>query len=1111
MTFTLYSIGDAAFLEQIINAVAMISGTGDFKKMVSCGLLLGIFAVMFQSLLQGARHIPYQQVFVGWLVYACLFGPTCTVAIEDAYTGQVRVVSHAPLGIGLAGGIISNVGYSLTRLFETAYQPIVPGITSHSFVESLKVLNDVRHGIAQDIGLFNAWDKAIGGGEDGNGVNTRRSWITYMHECTLNKIDLVNSPEHTSVEKLMRQPIDTALYFPSRIHGTRLYLSKGNPQGEDLDCTQAWAKLQEATGYLNSPHVEKYLQEQLGANPFQKIHTALEAVSKTSTATTKYLQTALLEPLYYEAAAGRYRDFQDFSSAMMVEQAIQQRNTQWAGEHSAFMTIFRPITTFFEGFIYAVTPLLAFMIVMGMFGLQLAGRYAQTLLWIQMWMPVLSIINLFIHMAATSAMASYTAAGLDSMYALDHAGNVLQHWIATGGMLAAATPVISLFIVTGSSYAMTSLAGKVVGAEHIEEKIQTPDVTQPAPFLASQSMYKQDSFSGSILSGAENNLATYDFGATASSMVSSAKSVDQQASQNFSHVLSRAFSDNVSQDQKFARYEALDRAFSSQNSEDWQTANQLTKSFMEGANVDSSHARTVRGTFLAQMTGQISAGASFKLLEGIIGRKAPVDVNGNASLSGSLQGSTGSITEDQRKTSSAFAVKFLRGLQSNNTVAQRMQDQLAQGYKTQSGKQFMQTLGNESSQDYRHAAEQKLLAHQSFQKASQYQSQFGESYRMNEKELAGGVLSNPEAKQFLWQKRTEKMDAMSPEQKAVALQKSALLHSHYAGTEPGALGMGTQQASALADMHTFLTPEEKVELASKVVGKPLDKLGDPYAHSHLSEPNVENTLSDAVRKEIGAPPPRFDRNAIAQKAQAPATTDANTMLNRKVPTLTKQHDQQGQQAVKQHAQRIDQQVSAEAERKARWQLMHDLPNRSVSAMAFGAKDNMQYIEEHGLEWVKNLNQALGTGVNAASEGFREESSTLKGLRTALSQGVNTTYNYMREHAPDVRSELQAIGQHRYGLSEKQAAVYATTFDISNSAQKQAVRDLKMDYAPRDSEGLPKLDSAGNPILSEENARFTDSLVGAIKKAAWTGKQAGSYLTPINQYNLTTQPLTSAFR
>lgn len=50
MDFSIYSVGDAAFLEQIMIAVAMATGTGDFERMVSIGLLIGALIISFQSL-----------------------------------------------------------------------------------------------------------------------------------------------------------------------------------------------------------------------------------------------------------------------------------------------------------------------------------------------------------------------------------------------------------------------------------------------------------------------------------------------------------------------------------------------------------------------------------------------------------------------------------------------------------------------------------------------------------------------------------------------------------------------------------------------------------------------------------------------------------------------------------------------------------------------------------------------------------------------------------------------------------------------------------------------------------------------------------------------------
>lgn len=72
-SFSIHSIGDSAFLEQILIAVSMITGTGDFEKMVSIGLLLGVLMICIQSVFQGAKQINLQQVLVGWILYACFF------------------------------------------------------------------------------------------------------------------------------------------------------------------------------------------------------------------------------------------------------------------------------------------------------------------------------------------------------------------------------------------------------------------------------------------------------------------------------------------------------------------------------------------------------------------------------------------------------------------------------------------------------------------------------------------------------------------------------------------------------------------------------------------------------------------------------------------------------------------------------------------------------------------------------------------------------------------------------------------------------------------------------------------------------------------------------
>jgi len=69
----IYSIGDSAYLAAILNAVAMITGTGDFRQLAGVGFLLGVLLVLFQGILQGGRGIRFQNILVAWLLYALMF------------------------------------------------------------------------------------------------------------------------------------------------------------------------------------------------------------------------------------------------------------------------------------------------------------------------------------------------------------------------------------------------------------------------------------------------------------------------------------------------------------------------------------------------------------------------------------------------------------------------------------------------------------------------------------------------------------------------------------------------------------------------------------------------------------------------------------------------------------------------------------------------------------------------------------------------------------------------------------------------------------------------------------------------------------------------------
>ena len=607
--FEIYSIGDSAFLASILNAVAMICGTGDFVTLVSIGILLGALLVCVQSVMNGAKDIQWGQILMGWIMYMCMFGPSCTVTIEDAYTGQVRVVDNVPIGVGFAGGMISNIGYGLTELFEVGFSTPAR-VTEQPFAESLRLLNAVRSR-TYDLSVLNAANAALS--QNGN-VDIAQSLENYIRECTMVKIALRSETK----ERVYTLPYNEALKFESDVFGTKLYLGNGN-EDDAPTCSKAAVLIDKALTSLDQPQVITAINRAIGARDERGTPTDLASVTNALTMlgltgqdAHHFVKVALIQPIYENAARGFYQNQGDISSALMVNQAITQRNTQWATEQSLFMTTVRPILTFFEGFVFAITPVMAFLMVMGSVGMKLVGRYFQVIIWIQLWMPVMAICNLYIVMAASGQLASITAP-FSSFYALNQMSQILETWIATGGMLCAATPMIALFLVTGSTYAFTTLANRMQGQDHVNEKMGTPDLQQVNPYHAQESFQMGNAFQSSLVNGAQNMFKQLGIGDTYSSLATSARTNAHKDMGAFSRELSNSVLSGMTQNEQASFNQSLGESMMSSHSKTYDSIYNKMKDHGWTAGRDAKETQQEVGRIVMG----VSAGGGLSLSRGV--------------------------------------------------------------------------------------------------------------------------------------------------------------------------------------------------------------------------------------------------------------------------------------------------------------------------------------------------------------------------------------------------------------------------------------------------------------------------------------------------------------
>ncbi len=144
--------------------------------------------------------------------------------------------------------------------------------------------------------------------------------------------------------------------------------------------------------------------------------------------------TNILKPAM-DNAIQRFDTKNEMMSSAMLALGVTQRNVQWSGETSMWSTVAQSLMTFFKGFIYAITSFVAILCYLGMFGVNLIGKYMMTLFWINLWLPIMSICNLYLIIATSGKLHASTSGLIDTFFALGQNQTMLTNQIAEGGML----------------------------------------------------------------------------------------------------------------------------------------------------------------------------------------------------------------------------------------------------------------------------------------------------------------------------------------------------------------------------------------------------------------------------------------------------------------------------------------------------------------------------------------------------------------------------------------------------------------------------------------------------------------------------------------------------
>jgi conjugal transfer mating pair stabilization protein TraG len=439
-------------------------------------------------------------------------------------------------------------------------------------------------------------------------------------------------------------------------------------------------------------------------------------------------------------------------------------------------------------------------------------------------MPILAVINLYLNMAITRDLDALQAtANLDipsilSLYKLDF---LLQDYLATGGMLAASTPAISLMLIYGSAITATHLAGRPQGGDFIDEKITSPDVVRPAPALAMSPIMEHAPLRGTTTTGADNVLWRADVGQSVQRDLSSKEGLVAQASHQFTSGLASVAATSASRAGETFEGRAMAWSYESSGS-------QTDRALLQEAE-SLSHRYAESGLSSQQFAAALSAGigASNKSDRGALTEAIKGALRGGGSVTGTY--ATNEQLQDQ------IADDVARRVSSDRDFAAR----LAEGVKAdlQSGERnvFAERLTQEERSTLQEQATDTLSAARSLERSESMAERFATLGSYRAVEIGHAVAGDPALMERLYE-RIDRLGLTGDHQR---LASSWSYADVFADREQAKAAAGMALLLGFGDGGRVLTAQEEQTAREAGFGILSDAFGASRASGIAPERNAD--------------------------------------------------------------------------------------------------------------------------------------------------------------------------------------------------------------------------------------------------------------------------------
>lgn len=464
--FEIFAYQSSESLAGTFNALVGVMGSGDFAGSVAMVCVFGFMVSLIAYALAPQKLDGWKWLGTVVIVYSIMYVPRVSVQITDKTSGNpAQVVDNVPLGVALLGSMTSQIGNTLTGLFETAFQ-VIPGNGALP-AELAYQQNGLMFGSRLVKYTRNATILS---------PTLRTDIITFIDNCT--KFDLLDG----TIDPVVFSASDSLWSMMSNTNPGRLTPITTSPGNTIVtQCDTAYSILNTGlvieTGNVLArlaqtlnPTLTAAAASALFGNQVTAAYQKNRLADAAKTASDIILQNAMINAINDTSliTGQRTNDPASLLLGMGRAQATAQINASWVNYGMIAEQALPLIRNVIEAICYALFPFVVLLLFLtsGRQTLLAVKSYALTLMWIQLWPPIWAVLNYIASIAASTQLGAAANVGGANTLSLQTASNIYSTSIslqAVVGYMCISVPAIAWAALKGmetiGQAALTGVSG----------------------------------------------------------------------------------------------------------------------------------------------------------------------------------------------------------------------------------------------------------------------------------------------------------------------------------------------------------------------------------------------------------------------------------------------------------------------------------------------------------------------------------------------------------------------------------------------------------------------------------------------------------------------------